>query len=80
MKKIIPLVVVGVAVLGATPSLARETVKEPVPTDRVAARHGQFIAAPVYLPQRTPIAAPAYRWSLEAVDKASSPNAGGAVM
>ena len=80
MKKIIPLVVIGVAILGAAPSLARETAKGPVPTDRVAARHGQFIAAPVYLPERTPIAAPAYRWSLEAGDRASSPTAGGAVM
>jgi hypothetical protein len=66
MNKMIPLVLIGASLVAATPVLAREPAKQPVITEKMAARHGAFVTVPVYLPSRTPIAAPAHRWSLEA--------------
>jgi len=66
MNKMVPLVLIGASLVAATPVLAREPAKQPVVTDKIAARHGEFRTVPVYLPSPRPIAAPAYRWSLEA--------------
>ena len=66
MNKMFPLVLIGASMIGFTPALARESAKQPLVTQKMAARHGAFVTAPVYLPSRTPIAAPAYRWSFEA--------------
>ncbi len=66
MNKMIPLVLIGASFVAATPALAREPGEQPVVTSKMAARHGAFQTAPIYLPSRIPVAAPAYRWSLEA--------------
>jgi hypothetical protein len=66
MNKMIPLALIGASFVAATPALARESGKQPVLTHNMAARHGAFRTAPVYLPSRRPVAAPVYHWSLEA--------------
>jgi hypothetical protein len=72
MTKTIFLVLVGTSIIAAVaPAAAKQ--------DKVTTR-GQSNDAAVYLPSPIPVAAPAYRWSLEAVDRASSPNAGGAAL
>ena len=66
------LVLVGTSIIAAVAPAAAKQDK--------ATTRAQFDDARVYLPRATPVAAPAYRWTLEAGDRASSPNAGGAAL